>query len=91
MNPEGLRPASDFADAARNEMTRPRLVTIDDGYFAVHDPQQYGSIYDIRISDCTERDDILRWLRQLSEKSWVTKRVLEDFVNVMIQHFEVRG
>ena len=91
MNPEGLRPASDFADAVWHEMARPRLVTIDDGYFAVHDPQQYGSIYDIRISDCTERDDILRWLRRLSEKSWVTKRVLEDFVNVMIQHFEVRG
>ena len=85
MNPEGLRPAYDFADAVWHEMTRPHLVTIEDGYLVVHDPEQYDSIYDIPIAECTERDDILRWVRQLSEKSWVTKRVIEDFVNVMIQ------
>lgn len=91
MNPEGLRPASDFADAVWAEMTRPRLVTIDDGYFNVHHPEQYGNIYDIRINECTERDDILLWLRQLSEKSWVTTQVLEDFVKALIHHFVVRG
>lgn len=91
MNTEGLRPASDFADAVWAEMTRPRLVTIDDGYFDVHDPDQYDSVYSIPISRCTERDDILCWLRQLSEKTWVTTLVIEDFVKAMIQHFGVNG
>lgn len=91
MNADGVKHISEFSDAVWDEMSRPRLVTIEDGYLVVHDPEQYDSIYDIPIAECTERDDILRWVRQLSEKSWVTKRVIEDFVNVMIQHFDVRG
>ena len=91
MTNEGLRPASDFADAVWHEMTRPRLVTIENGCFNVHDPAQYGSVYSIEIDRCTERDDILRWFRQLSEKTWVNVQVLEDFSKAMIHHFGVQG
>lgn len=91
MNHEGLRPASDYLDDMISEQQRPRLVTVADGHFDVHDPEQYGSVYSIPISSCTERDDILRWLRQLSEKSWVTPLVIEDFAKAMIRHFGVGG
>lgn len=87
----GLRPASDFADAILEEMNRPRLVTVEAECFDVHDPEQYGSVYSIPIALCTERDDILKWLRQLSEKSWVTMQVIEDFSRAMIHHFGVKG
>lgn len=91
MNPEGLRPASDYLDSMIREQQRPRLVTIDEGHFDVHHPEQYGNLYSIPISSCTERDDILRWIRQLSEKPWVTPLVIEDFAKAMIWHFGVRG
>ena len=86
-----LRPASDFAGAVAAEQKRPRLVTIEDGHFCVHDPDLYGSTYDIPIQSCTSRDDILIWIRQLSEKRWVTTLVIEDFVRAMIRQFEVNG
>lgn len=91
MTPEGLRPASEFADAVWHEMARPRLVTIEDGCFNVHNPERYDNVYSIPISECGERDDILRWLRQLSEKRWVTVQVIEDFAKAMIRHFDVKG
>jgi hypothetical protein len=91
MNPEGLRPASDFADAVWHEMARPRLVTIANGGFNVHDPERYDNVYIIGIAECTERDDILKWVRQLSEKRWVTVQVIEDFARALIHHFGVNG
>src|SRR6185312_5634656 len=43
MNSEGLRSASDCMEALYEEQRRPKLVTISDGHFDVHDPELYGS------------------------------------------------
>lgn len=72
-------------------MNRPRLVTTEDGCFCVHDPEQYASTYDIPISECEDRDELLRWVRQLTDKRWVTLLVIHDFVRAAIRHFEVKG
>lgn len=87
----GLRNAADLLGEIRREQDRPRLVTIEDGCFCVHDPEMYESTYDIPIDDCTSRDDLLLWLRQISEKKWVTIRVIEDFSHALIRHFDVVG
>lgn len=86
-----LRPASDFMAAVLAEQQRPRLVTVEDGHFCVHHPEMYANTYDIPVSDCSDRDGLLRWLRQLSEKTWVTTQVIEDFSKAAIKHFGVRG
>ena len=91
MNSEGLRSASDCMEALFEEQRRPKLVTIGDGHFDVHDPELYGSVYSIPISHCSTRDDIPLWLRQLSEKTWVTPLVIEDFAHALIAYFNVKG
>lgn len=90
-HPVELRPASDFIDAMHEEMSRKRLVTIEDGHFVVHDPELYSSTYEIPVDLCSTRDDLLRWLRQLAEKRWVTLQVIHDFVEAAIRQFGVVG
>lgn len=88
---EGLKPAAAYVEGMLREQNRPRLVTFLHGYFDVHNPDCYDSIYSIPVDECATRDDVLRWLRQLSEKSWVTTQVIEDFAKALIKHFDVEG
>jgi hypothetical protein len=67
------------------------LVKIDQGFIEVHEPANYDNIYSIPIRECSTRNEVLTWLRQLAEKNWVTKQVLEDFAHALIHHFDVRG
>lgn len=71
----------------QNEQKR---ASVDSGYFCIHGDDN-SVVYDIPINACTDRDDILLWMRQLAEKQWATKQVMADFVETMIGHFGVEG
>lgn len=53
-------------------------------------PEQYRNIYEIPIEDCSDRDELLFWLRHLTDKQWVTITVIHDFARAAIRYFEVR-
>jgi hypothetical protein len=57
---------------------RQNLVTISDGCLSINGPSQY----EIALSRCATAEAILQWVRHLSEKTWVTTEIIEQFVVV---------
>lgn len=86
MNADGVKHISEFSDAVWDEMNRPHLVTIEDGYFLIHDPEQYDSTYEIPVNDMHDATRALEWVRQLAEKRWVTRQVIVDFANAALDY-----
>lgn len=87
---KGLYNAAHFAEEVLRELHRPSLVTVDDGYLLVHDPEQCDSTYEIPVSDMRDATRALEWVRQLAEKRWVTRQVIVDFANAALDSTEVR-
>jgi hypothetical protein len=69
------------------------LVSIDerapDGRLGitVHDPRNPGFVYDFW---CVDALDALRWVRQLAEKSWITREHLYVFAALVLSEFEAK-
>ncbi len=53
-------------------MTR---VKIEDGYIVL------DGHYDIKLNRCDTKAKILDWVCHLSEKTWVTKKTITDFID----------
>lgn len=87
---KGLYNAAQLAEEMVREMQRPSFVTVDDGYFLIHDPEQYDSTYEIPVNDMRDATRAMEWVRQLAEKRWVTKQVIVDFANAALDSAEVR-
>ncbi len=87
---KGLYNAAQLAEEMVREMQRPSFVTVDDGYFLIHDPGQYDSTYEIPVNDMRDATRAMEWVRQLAEKRWVTKQVIVDFANAALDSAEVR-
>lgn len=57
-------------------------VVIDGDYIVIKDPVEY----EIPLSDCSTPEKILRWVKHLSEKQWVTNSLLHRFIVVAQRH-----
>ncbi|ORM96265.1 hypothetical protein [Pantoea septica] len=58
------------------------LVTVNGKHIIIKDPEPNGWDYDVAISDCNTHEKILSWVMHLSEKNWVTKDIIRQFIRV---------
>jgi hypothetical protein len=72
-----LRPVGESIDEVLENMKRPPLVAVVDGYFEFYLDGE--KVYDFEVC---EPGRALRWAEHMAQKSWVTKRHLEDFVRL---------
>ena len=42
--------------------------------------------YNIPLDQLETRDDVLMWVRQLSQKKWMTKKALNEFAHMLLAH-----
>lgn len=42
--------------------------------------------YNIPLDQLETRDDVLMWVRQLSQKTWMTKKALNEFAHMLLTH-----
>ncbi|MET3817291.1 hypothetical protein [Pantoea sp. UYEF8] len=61
------------------------LVTVKGKHIIIKDPEPQGWDYDVAISDCNTPEKILSWVMHLSEKTWVTKDIIRQFIRVSAQ------
>lgn len=79
---DGLREVS-IGDALRGALEpRPRLARRAPGGIDVYHPG--GRIYDIDDARLQSAADVAMWVRQLGEKTWVTKQHLIDFAQAVL-------
>lgn len=66
-------------------LTRKRLVSFEDGQFAI---VTYPTCvpYCIDADDCKTPDQIIRWLTHLVPKTWWTKQHTRDFLSCTCGH-----
>ena len=43
-----------------------------------------GYDYNISLDKLKTRNDVLMWVRQLSQKSWMTKKALNEFAHLLL-------
>lgn len=58
-----------------------KIVRVEDGFIVINVHYKYN----IEISRCDTYEKIVGWVLQLSEKTWMTKDVLEHFVKKALQ------
>lgn len=65
-----------------------KLVFVDDGHIVIDLNELCGApiTYDIPLKQCETAEEILGWVWQLSEKTWLTTEVLRRFVAISTQH-----
>lgn len=86
-----LRSIGDYLPAVLAEMQRPVLVLrVIDG-FDILDPAQPGFAYELDDEILRDAHTAMSWIRQLGEKSWVTKQHLVDLAQAVIDHMESEG
>lgn len=56
-------------------------ISIEDSLLVI---KQYN--YEIEMSRCSTYEDILAWVLHLSEKTWVTSQIIEEFVKKTISY-----
>lgn len=54
------------------------IVSVDEGIITINVAYEYY----IELNRCNTYEKILAWVLQLSEKTWMSKRVLEKFILV---------
>jgi|GEM_PF-4231173 len=57
----------------------------------VLDPNRPGQVYEIDRRIFDGAGGLAFWIRQLAEKTWVTKETLYDVAVVVIQHLNAQG
>lgn len=53
-----------------------------DGNFIVVKPESLNQGYDVSLDSCQSAEQILAWVHQLSEKSWITPEHLRRFIQL---------
>lgn len=79
----GLRNIADLMPEILGEIGRKPLVTRVKGGFDVRDPEG-ENVYEIGEEPLRSAKDMAFWVRQLGEKTWVTKQHLIDFAQAVI-------
>ena len=60
------------------------MITVKNGEFII--PMTPEGTFDIPVSACNEYVKILAWVIQLTDKSWVTKELLDEFIHTALDH-----
>jgi hypothetical protein len=79
----GLHNIADLLPEILDEIRREPLVTRVQGGFDVHD-RESGNVYEVGDEPMRSAKDMAFWVRQLGEKTWVTKQHLIDFAQAVI-------
>jgi hypothetical protein len=62
----------------------PRLpVALADGFVCITDPET-GFSYDFPMSRIETKEDLLCWVRHISDKSWCTAEAIRDLIDLVI-------
>ena len=59
--------------------TSPSRVVVKDGTIWIEGPYRYP----IDVDRITDLRDLLAWVRHLSRKAWVTRKILGEFIDVV--------
>ena len=59
--------------------TSPSRVIVKDGTIWIEGPYRYP----IDVDRITDLRDLLAWVRHLSRKAWVTRKILGEFIDVV--------
>jgi hypothetical protein len=74
----------DLDDHAQREEDLSNAVTIDSTHIIIQIPGDHlDSEYEISLEACKSAEQLVGWIFQLSEKSWVTKDLLRRFIEVV--------
>jgi hypothetical protein len=65
---------------------RERLVKIEDGEIGIYDTQNDKYHYWIELDRINTHRDLLEWVHHLNGKVWVTKEVLDDFIEAVFSY-----
>lgn len=65
---------------------RGRLVKIEDGQIGIYDTQNDKYHYWIELTRIKTHRDLLEWVHHLNGKVWVTKEVLDDFIEAVFSY-----
>ncbi|QDO82405.1 hypothetical protein FM037_03045 [Shewanella psychropiezotolerans] len=63
-----------------------KQVFIEDGHIVINVCYEYN----IPISDCNTPERIRSWVKQLSEKTWMTNKVMEQFIQIACDQSNVK-
>jgi uncharacterized protein YlzI (FlbEa/FlbD family) len=63
---------------------REKLVNIKDGYIGFNDNGRYS--YWIELTRIKTPRDLLEWTHHLNGKNWVTKEMLDDFIEAVFNY-----
>lgn len=79
--------SNSFMERARRERAYP-VVTVEKGSIFLFDRSEDGSVqgsYEIELRDLRTPARVAFWVRQIAPKTWVTKRHLELFAQIVFQ------
>lgn len=85
---EGLAAIGAYLPAVLAEFTRTPLVRRVEGGFDILDPSLPDFVYELDDEVLRDASAAMFWIRQLGEKSWVTKQHLVDLAQAVIDHIE---
>lgn len=88
---EGLVAIGAYLPAILAELTRTPLVRRVDGGFDILDSSLPDFVYELDDEVLRDASSAMFWIRQLGEKSWVTKQHLIDLAKAVISHLESEG
>lgn len=71
-----------------SEVKKNSRVRIEGKYIGL-DTGNKNYIYRFGLNECDTERKILHWVHHLSRKSWVTKKILDDFVVSVCQHHNI--
>lgn len=52
-------------------------------------PMPPSQEYNIPLSKCDNMEKILGWVIHLLEKSWVTKEIIDEFIQTALKHHNI--
>ncbi|HNM42807.1 hypothetical protein [Plasticicumulans sp.] len=55
-----------------------RIIVVNDGHIIINVHYEYS----IPLSRCCTHEDILGWVFQLSEKTWMSREILRHFMRI---------
>ncbi|SGZ20852.1 hypothetical protein [Moritella viscosa] len=60
------------------------MISVENNQFIV--PMPPSSTYEIPVESCDTHVKIFAWVIQLTDKTWVTKDIIEDFIETALNH-----
>lgn len=59
------------------------MIQIKEGHIVI--PMPASNEYNIPLTECKSYESILGWVIKISEKSWVTREIIEEFIKTALK------